>query len=110
MSPRAGYAEETIVGQKVPILIKTRPIRSIAAKSSLFVLMLVMWVVGFVLADDIVLEPPKLLTLHSILMLVAGAIARFPTRLLVRPLMLLQGVILETRDGRLNSWFGVAIR
>jgi hypothetical protein len=95
MLSRAGYAEETNVAQKVPILMKIRPIRSIATKFSLFAVALVLWVVGVVLAYDIALEPLKLLILLSILILVVGATAKFTSRLLVRPLALLQGVILE---------------
>ncbi|HEY3440865.1 MAG TPA: ATP-binding protein [Paludibaculum sp.] len=89
-------------------MIKPRPIRSIATKFSLFTVALVLWVIGAVLAYDVVLsdrgvEPAKVVLLVVILLLVAGAIAKFTSRLLVRPLALLQAGILRAQSGRLAA-------
>ncbi len=103
-----GTPKKRLSAQKVLILIKTRPIRSIATKFSLFAVVLVLWVVGVVLAYDVALsrkgvEPLKLLILLSILVLVAGAIAKFTFRFLVRPLAMLQEGIVEVQSGRLSA-------
>jgi len=89
-------------------LIKPKPVRSIATKFSLFTVALVLWVIGAVLAYDIVLsdrgvEPAKVILLVVILLLVAGAIAKFTSRLLVRPLAILQEGILRAESGRLDA-------
>lgn len=88
--------------------MKPAPVRSIATKFSLFTVAIVLWVIGAVLAYDIVLndhgvEPAKVALLVVILLLVAGAIAKFTSRLLLRPLALLQDGILEAQSGRLNA-------
>jgi len=89
-------------------LIKPKPVRSIATKFSLFTVALVLWVIGAVLAYDIVLsdrgvEPAKVILLVVILLLVGGAIAKFTSRLLVRPLAILQEGILRAESGRLDA-------
>ena len=89
-------------------MTKRRPTRSIATKFSLFTILLVLWVIGAVLAYDIALnghgvEAPQIFVLIAILVLVGGAIAKFTSRLLVRPLALLQKGIVEAQEGRLNQ-------
>ena len=69
--------------------------------------MLVFWVIAVVIAYDISANADgvrlsKVLVLLAILLLVSGAIAKFTSRLLVRPLSLLQEGILEARAGRLK--------
>jgi signal transduction histidine kinase/CheY-like chemotaxis protein len=81
--------------------------RSLATKFSIFTAMLVFWVIAVVIAYDISANADgvrlsKVLVLLSILLLVCGAIAKFTSRLLVRPLSLLQEGIMEARAGRLK--------
>lgn len=73
----------------------------------MFTAMLVFWVISVVLAYDISsnadgVRLSKVAILLAILLLVAGAIARFTTRLLVKPLLLLQEGIQEARLGRMK--------
>ena len=80
-------------------------IRSLATKFTIFTGTLVFWVVAAMLAYDLrqdTFDSSKGLLLCVVLVLVAGAIARFTTRLLARPLSLLQAGIMAVRNGRLE--------
>ena len=80
-------------------------IRSLATKFTIFTATLVFWVVAAMLAYDLrqdTFDAAKGLLLCVVLVLVAGAIARFTTRLLARPLSLLQAGITAVRNGRLE--------
>ena len=106
--PAAGAPNKRVAIQEALILINTKPIRANATKFSLLAVMLVLWVVGVVLAYDIALrpggvEPLKLVISLSSLVLVAGAIAKFTLRFLVRPLAMLQEGIVEGQSGRLSA-------
>ncbi len=81
-----------------------RGFRSLASKFSLFTAALVFWVVTIILAYDLrqdTFDAPKGLLLGAVVLLVALAIARFTTRLLVRPLRILQAGIHSVSNGRL---------
>ena len=80
-------------------------IRSLATKFTIFTATLVFWVVATILAYDLrqdTFDSRKGLLLCIVLVLVAGAIGRFTTRLLARPLSLLQAGIMSVRNGRLE--------
>jgi signal transduction histidine kinase/ActR/RegA family two-component response regulator len=80
-------------------------LRSLASKFFLLTAALVLWVVGVVLAYDLrqdTFDVRKGILLFLIVLLVAGAIARMTTRLLARPLELLNRGILAVRAGRLE--------
>ncbi|WP_321472429.1 ATP-binding protein [uncultured Paludibaculum sp.] len=89
-------------------MAQSKKIRSIATKFSMFTAMLVFWVISVVLAYDLSSQTDgvrlsKVAILLAILLLVAATIARFTTRLLVKPLLLLQVGIQEARAGRLKK-------
>src|SRR5260370_34415941 len=80
-------------------------LRSLASKFSIFTAALVFWVVAVILGYDLrqdTFDVGKGLLLVLIVLLIAGAIARFTIRLLARPLGLLQAGILSVRNGRLE--------
>jgi signal transduction histidine kinase/ActR/RegA family two-component response regulator len=77
----------------------------LATKFTIFTATLVFWVVATILAYDLrqdTFDGRKGLLLCIVLVLVAGAIGRFTTRLLARPLSLLQAGIMSVRNGRLE--------
>lgn len=85
----------------------TRPsvLRSLASKFSIFMAILVFWVVLTLLAYDMRQDNFNLgkgMLLCVIVALVSGAISRFTIRLLTRPLKLLQDGIVSVRNGRLE--------
>lgn len=99
---------EGLVKEPSRTLAQPKNMRSIATKFSMFTAMLVFWVISVVLAYDISsntdgVKLGKVAILLTILLLVAGTIARFTTRLLVKPLLLLQEGIHEARSGRLRK-------
>jgi signal transduction histidine kinase len=80
-------------------------LRSLASKFSLFSAALVFWVVGTIFAYDLRqnnFNAAKGALMFLVVLLVAAAIARFTTRLLARPLKLLEAGITSVRDGRLE--------
>ncbi len=99
---------EGLVKEAYRTLAHPKKIRSIATKFSMFTAMLVFWVISVVLAYDISsnadgVRLSKVVILLAILLLVAGTIAKFTTRLLVKPLLLLQEGIQEARAGRMKK-------
>src|SRR5262245_1330663 len=79
--------------------------RSLATKFFVFTATLLVWVVLTLFGFDVHNESvnwPKVLGLGSLMVLVAAALAKFTTRLLARPLMLLQEGITSLAEGRLE--------
>ena len=77
--------------------------RSLASKFSIFTAVLVSWMVITILCWDLRLHTfdiTKAVVLCGIVVLVAGALARFTMRMLARPLALLQNGITSVRKGR----------
>ena len=80
-------------------------VRSLATKFSIFTATLVFWVVATLLAYNLRqdnFDVAKGLLVFVVVLLVAGAIARFTIRLLIRPLGLLRTGITSVRNGRLQ--------
>ncbi|HUA18144.1 MAG TPA: ATP-binding protein [Bryobacteraceae bacterium] len=80
-------------------------LRSLASKFSILAGALVFWMVATIVAYDLrqgSLDPGKWVLLCAIVLLVAAAISRFTTRLLARPLALLEEGIASVRKGRLE--------
>jgi len=80
-------------------------LRSLASKFSILAGALVFWMVATIVAYDLrqgSLDPGKWVLLCAIVLLVAAAISRFTTRLLARPLALLEAGIISVRNGRLE--------
>lgn len=78
---------------------------SLAAKFSFFSGALALWIVVTILAYDLrhdAFDAGKGILLVAIVLLVSGAIARFATRLLARPLARLQSGISSVENGRLE--------
>src|SRR5688572_3597174 len=81
------------------------PIRSLAAKFSVFSGLLVFWVVATIFLYDLSKDSfdlYKACFLLLVILLVAGAISRYTIRLLVRPLTNLQLGIDAVQQGRLE--------
>jgi hypothetical protein len=77
--------------------------RSLSSKFSIFTGVLVLWVVATILWWDIrhhTVNWTKGAVLCGIVLLGAGLISRFTTRMLARPLMLLQAGITSVRQGK----------
>lgn len=84
-----------------------RPVgfKSLATKFFIFTATLLVWVVLTLFGFDVHNESvnwPKVFGLGSLMVLVAAALAKFTTRLLARPLMLLQEGITSVAEGRLE--------
>jgi len=80
--------------------------RSIAAKVSIFTGLLVSWVVVVVIAvvqNQQVLGMGKAVTIGLAVVLVVGGIAKFSSRLLVRPLAVLEQGIRDLESGKLRT-------
>ncbi|MBZ5611598.1 MAG: response regulator [Acidobacteriia bacterium] len=80
------------------------PLRSLASKFSFFSATLVFWVVATMLAYDLRQDSfggGKAFLMLAIVVLVSAAISRFTTRLLGRPLALLQQGLAAVENGRL---------
>ena len=83
-----------------------RAYRSIASKFFLFTAALVFWVVAVILAYDLrqdTFDVSKGLLLFAVVFLVASAISRMTTRLLAKPLQMLQEGIQSVEEGRLDT-------
>jgi signal transduction histidine kinase/FixJ family two-component response regulator len=83
---------------------KPSTFRSLASKFSIFTIAVVLWVIvtitGYLRQPSFELR--KAVVLCVVVMMVAGAIARLTTRLLARPLALLQAGITGVRNGQLQ--------
>lgn len=87
-------------------IVHTRRARSLAARFSVFMTVLVLWVVLAALAVDLwdqTFQPRKAIVLCLVLPVAAIAIGRFTVRLLVRPLEQLHRGIASVREGRLEA-------
>jgi len=87
--------------QGAPEVVRPRKLGSLASKFTFFAAALVFWVVAAILAYDS-FDTKKAALLLAIVVLIAGAIARFTTRLLARPLTRLQAGITAVENGRLE--------
>jgi signal transduction histidine kinase/DNA-binding response OmpR family regulator len=91
-------------GRPAGVSTRRRP-SSLSRKYSLFTAFLLGWVAFIFFAYDLgrnSINLAKVALLCAVVVLVAGAIAKFTNHLMARPLMALQGAIRSVREGRLK--------
>src|SRR5579862_9814539 len=94
---------EPLSGDTIPA--RPGPLRSLASKFSVFAAALSVWVIVTMLVYDVrreTLNTREGLLLVAMVILVAGAIALFTSRLLSRPLSQLQSGVVSARNGLLE--------